>query len=135
MRKKCKQFQRLDISAWNVFLWWHLFFYLSVRTVLCYLSKLCYFLRLSWNFFLDFLLLLNNEMTNKIYFCVSVIVWFCDCFVCVTLVVSSFLCLNIFQSPSHSVQIFLNAVPRDFFPIFKFLRFFIKFLASFWGQI
>ena len=63
----------------------------------------------------------------------SVIVWFCDRFVCVTLVVSSFLYLNMFQSALNLVQIFLNAMPWDclFFFYFSFLRFSLT-LSIFW---
>ena len=49
-------------------------------------------------------------MSVFVYLCHCVILW---SFVCVTLVVSSFLYRNIFQSAPNWVQIFLNAIPRD----------------------
>ena len=61
--------------------------------------------------------LLRPKQRNDQYFyvCDSVMVWFCDRFVCVTLVVSSSLHLNIFQAAPNSVQIFFNAISRDVF--------------------
>ena len=100
----------------------------SIRSVLWFSN--CYFLRLSWNFFLGFSHLLNNEMTNDLYVCDCVILSFCDRFVCLTLVVSSFLCLNIFQSARNLIQILVNAIPRDvFFFNFKFSQFLLTFLV------
>ena len=106
--KLCKCYYKGDIRKFN--------FYTSVRTVLCYLNKLCCFLRLSWNFFLGFSDLLNNEMTNNLH------VWLCNSVtvLCVTQDVSSFLYINIFQSAPNLVQIFLNAIPVEGFLFFFF---------------
>ena len=79
------------------------------KTVLWYPNKVCYLLRMSWNFFLSFSHLNNQMIINLCLiqrFCHSVNVFFN---------VSSFWCLNIFQSASNWIQIFLNAIPRDVF--------------------
>ena len=83
----------------------------SVSTILWYPNKLCYFLRLSWNFFGGISHLPNSEMTKNLYVCYSVILRFCDRIVCVTLNMSSFLCLSVFQSAPNFVQMFLNSIP------------------------
>ena len=64
-------------------------------------------------FFLGFSHLMNNGITNNLYVCDSVIVWFCDG------LVVSFLCLDIFQSAPKLMQIFVNAIPRDIFLFFR----------------
>ena len=91
-------------------------------------NKLCYFLRLSWIFF-GFSYLLNKELTHKdnSYVCVM---WFCDCFVCVTLNVWSFLNL---RSASNFIKILLTAKIRvTFFTKFNFWGFLLTF-SFFWG--
>ena len=59
--------------------------------VLYYPNNLCYFLRLSRNFFLGFSDLPNNEITNNLYVCDSVILSFCDRFSCVIISLSKYL--------------------------------------------
>ena len=74
-------------------------------------------------FFWPFLDLLNYENTINLCVCDSVILSLCDSvilstcdrFVFVTLVVSSYLHLKVFQSAGNFVQILLNAIPRDVF--------------------
>jgi len=91
-------------------------------------------------FFLAVSCLPNNEMTNNLCVCHSVILSFCDSVT--DSVVSSFLYLNMFQSAPNLVHTFLNAIPRDgflFFSNFQFLRFLSTFsvfwdLAIFWGE-
>ena len=104
------------------------------RRVLSYPNDLCYFLRLTWNFFLAFSDLRNNEVTNNLYVCHSVIL--------LPFHLSSFLYLNIFQSAPNLVHVFLNAIHQDafFFSNFWFLLFLLTFsifwdLANFWGEI
>ena len=107
-------------------------YYMSVSTVLCYPNKLCYFLWLNWNFFFLGISHLNYEMTSNLYVCVcvivslcdSVIMWFCDRFVCQALLMSPFLCLNIFQSAPILVQILITTIPRDDFCFFRILNFY-----------
>ena len=85
------------------------------------------------NLFLGLSHVLNNEMINSSYVCDSVIVWFCYRFVCLTLNVSSFLCLNILQSAPNLVQMFLNVILRDvFFANFLFLWFLLIFFSFLW---
>ena len=51
-----------------------------------------------------------------------VILSLCDCCMCVALNESFFLCLNIFQTESNGLELFLNAIPRDSF-FYEFLVF------------
>ena len=106
-------------------------FYTSERSILWYPKKLCYFLRLSWKFFSG-LFRPPEQWNDQSLKCLL----FCDRFICVTLVVSSFLYLNIFQSALNLVQIFVNAIPRDDF-LFRFLIFkfyFFFYFFSFLGH-
>ena len=77
--------------------------------------------------FLAFSHLLNNEITNNLYVGDCVILW---PFVFVTLAVSSFLYLNIFQWAPNLVQIILNAILRDVF-FFNFYGFYWLFFWDF----
>ena len=103
------------------FLWRNSCFFLRSKDSIMVSEQTMLLSPIELTFFLGgFSYLLKNEITNNLYDYDSLIVWFCDRFVCVTLNVSSFLCLNIFQSTPILVQKFLNPIPRDVFFYSKF---------------
>ena len=111
-----------------------------VRTVLGYPNKLYYFVRLNWNFFWGFHI---SWATKWLITYLSVILWSCVHFVCVTLNESLCLFLITFQSAPNLVKILLSVMHLlVFFRSFKLYVFYCVFwfmwdLANFlkWNSI